>query len=422
MTARTPERFLYLDPSTAGIAGNMLVAALLDGLEAERRKALLALFARAFRQKGFKIRHKEVQRRGFRGFFLDAPDVEIDTHDLLKEVERVSRVLKLSKGAQGYARGVIELILDLEAEVHGKPREHVHLHEISSYDTIFDAAGGARALDEVGFFEGKMVAYARPVEVGSGKVTFSHGTTSVPAPVCDLILHRHQIPFTQHADREVATPTGLAMLAMLRPRFDAPPPSLVRSRGVGAGSFELPDRPNLLVVQVRERLDSERARPVYDAVAQIEVSLDDVPGETAGHALARALDEGALDAHIVLTLTKKGRPGHLLLVLAREEDAARIADLVAEETGSWGVRIASRVARYKAVPQEKEITFSLGSRRFRARAKYLAEGDRLRRVKVEYEDLAKAARLAGVTLAEARESAEQAARAQLGRRAKGKRP
>jgi len=177
--------------------------------------------------------------------------------------------------------------------------------------------------------------------------------------------------------------------------------------------MELPDRPNLLAVQVRERMRESGSRPVYDPVAQIEVSLDDVPGETAGHALSRALEEGALDAHIVLTLTKKGRPGHLLLVLAREEDAERIAELVAEETGSWGVRIASRVARYKAVPQETQVTFSLAGRRFRARAKYLAERGRIVRIKVEYEDLAKAARQAGVTLSEARSRADQAAREQI---------
>ena len=156
--------------------------------------------------------------------------------------------------------------------------------------------------------------------------------------------------------------------------------------------------------------DTPAARPVFDPVAQIEVSLDDVTGETASHALTRALDEGALDAHLVHTLTKKGRPGQLLFVLAREEDAERIVETLVDETGSWGVRVAHRVARFKAVPRTAAVPFSLRGRRFKARVKYLERGEALERLKAEHDDVAAAAREAGTTLREAREAAEKAAR------------
>lgn len=405
--------FLFVDASSAGISGNMLVGALLDTLAPARRSALLAAFRRAFARRGFSIKAGETQRRGFRGFYVDTSERGLDTHDLPHEVARASRSLKLSRPAGKFAQGVVDLLLDAEAKVHGKPRSAVHLHELSAYDTVFDACAAARALDEIGFFEAGAVAYARPVEVGSGTVTFSHGTTPVPPPVSQLILHEHRIPFSQHADRELATPTGLALLALLKPRFGPPPASTVIGRGAGAGTMELPDRPNLLFVQVRQPLDRRPSRPVFDPVSQIEVSLDDVTGETASHAISRALDEGALDAHLVHTLTKKGRPGHLLLVLAREEEAERMAELLVDETGSWGVRVAHRVARFKAVPRTTTISFSVGGRRFKARVKYLEESGRLVRLKVEHDDIAAAARAARVTLSEAREAAEKAARAAL---------
>jgi uncharacterized protein (TIGR00299 family) protein len=410
------EAFLYIDPSTAGIAGSMLLGGLMDAMAPARRRALLKLLEKSFVRRGFAIDHGEVKRRGFRGFYIDGSNVPLDTQQLAAQTAKAARALSLSPQARELAAAVVQLLVDLEAEVHGVPKGRVHLHELAGYDTVFDAAATARALDDVGFFDAGAVAYARPVEVGSGVTTFSHGTTPVPPPVSELILQRHRIPFTQHADREVATPTGLALLASLRPRFGPPPASTVRSRGVGAGRMELPDRANLLYVQLRERIGGGASRPVHDPVAQLELSLDDVTGETAGHALSRALDEGALDAHLVLTSTKKGRPGHLLLVLTREQDAERIADMLVEETGSWGVRMAHRVARFKAEPQEMVVRFTVGRRAFGARVKFLIQGDRLVRVKAEYDDVAAAARSAGVTLAQARDAAESAARSRLQRR------
>lgn len=412
MVAAVPgQRFLYIDPSTAGISGNMLLGGLLDAMTPTKRKAALKALRAAFARRGFEVEAGDVTRHGFRAFHLDTTESEIDTHDLDHEVARAARKLKLSKPALALAAGVVDLILDLEAEVHGEPRDHIHLHELSALDTVFDACGTAFALDLLGHFESGGAVFARPVEVGSGTVTFSHGTVPVPPPVSELLLHRHRIPFTQRADREVATPTGLALLALLKPRFGPPPASTVVARGVGAGTWELGDRPNVLYVQVRELAAGAGPRPVEDAVAQIEVSLDDITGEAAAHAISRAFDEGALDAHLVATVTKKGRPGQLLLVVAREQDAEQLVEVLAEETGSWGIRIAHRVARVKAVPRETTVAFRVGGRTAKARVKILEQGGKAVRFKAEHDDVSAAARAAGVTLATAKAAAEEAARA-----------
>ena len=54
--------------------------------------------------------------------------------------------------------------------------------------------------------------------------------------------------------------------------------------------------------------------------------------------MERLLAEGALDAFSVPVQMKKNRPGALLTVLARIEDADRLAKLIFTETTTLGVR------------------------------------------------------------------------------------
>lgn len=413
-------RFLYFDPSGAGLSGNMVLGALLDAMDPKERDVAIAALKRAFHRPGFRVAAEVVSRGSFRGFHIDTAGPEVPAQKLAAEVARAGKALGLGAGAAAFARGVVGELIRAESHVHGRPASRVHLHELAGLDTAFDAVAVAYALERWGHFRAPAAAvYSRPVEVGSGTVTFSHGTTPVPPPVSARLLHEHRIPFTQEAEGEVATPTGIAVLALLAPRFHPPPPSVVVAHGVGAGTRELADRPNLFTFQVRAPV-GPRARPVHDPVAQIEVSLDDAPGEAVAHALSRALDEGALDAHIVQTVTKKGRPGQLLLVLAREADADRLADVVAHETGSWGVRIAHRVARFKAVPREERVRVVLGGKRHEVRVKVLVEGGHVRRVKAEHDDAARAAEASGAPLSEVMRAAEEAAARKARRRTGGR--
>jgi uncharacterized protein (DUF111 family) len=52
----------------------------------------------------------------------------------------------------------------------------------------------------------------------------------------------------------------------------------------------------------------------------------------------RALDLGALDVFIVPCMMKKGRPGHLLTVLAPPELALDLISLLLRETTTFGIR------------------------------------------------------------------------------------
>jgi uncharacterized protein (DUF111 family) len=122
--------------------------------------------------------------------------------------------------------------------------------------------------------------------------------------------------------------------------------------------MKLEDRPNALRVVLGEppRRRSERTT---DTHVVIEANVDDMTGELAGHAIASLLDLGALDVWAAPVTMKKGRPGLVLSVLARYEDAARLTDAILRETSSIGVRYSpvSRIERPRTV---RSVTTEFG--------------------------------------------------------------
>lgn len=74
-------------------------------------------------------------------------------------------------------------------------------------------------------------------------------------------------------------------------------------------------------------------------VVELVVNLDDVTGEQVGATIDRLMCAGALDAWAVATTMKKGRPGVMLSVLAREGQREEMAKQLLHDTGSFGVRV-----------------------------------------------------------------------------------
>jgi uncharacterized protein (DUF111 family) len=89
----------------------------------------------------------------------------------------------------------------------------------------------------------------------------------------------------------------------------------------------------VVAVTIGERLPGDG-----EAVTVLETNLDDVTGELLGHVIARLLEAGALDAWATPAVMKKGRPAHVLHVLARPRDSGALAELLFAETGTLGVR------------------------------------------------------------------------------------
>ncbi len=75
-----------------------------------------------------------------------------------------------------------------------------------------------------------------------------------------------------------------------------------------------------------------------DKVIEISANLDDATGEVLGEALARLIDEGALDAWTLAIGMKRNRPGTMISLLCRAEDRDRLARRLMELTGTFGLR------------------------------------------------------------------------------------
>jgi len=103
----------------------------------------------------------------------------------------------------------------------------------------------------------------------------------------------------------------------------------------------------------------------------------------------RLLDSGALDVTVQPLTMKKGRPGHLLRVIARPEHQEALAQIVFAETSSLGIRI--HTAERRVLPRTlTEVETPYG----KVRMKVTGGGS----YAPEYEDCRRLARASGVAL------------------------
>ncbi len=177
----------------------------------------------------------------------------------------------------------------------------------------------------------------------------------------------------------------------------------IEAVGYGAGTADTPERANVVQVVIGEPI-APPAGPAIESsgspVVLLEANLDDVTGEVLADAVAALLAAGAHDAWLTPIVMKKGRPAHTLSVLCDPVDAARLRGVLVERTGTLGVR-ASSLVRW---PQR------------RTTATVEVDGHPIgvkvtdRRVKVEFDDAARAAAALGRPVAEVISRAEQAGR------------
>jgi uncharacterized protein (DUF111 family) len=83
-------------------------------------------------------------------------------------------------------------------------------------------------------------------------------------------------------------------------------------------------------------------------VSVIEANIDDLNPQVLAYASERLIESGALDVSLEPIVMKKGRPGHLLRVVARPEDRETLAQIVFAETSTLGLRIHAAERRVQA--------------------------------------------------------------------------
>jgi uncharacterized protein (TIGR00299 family) protein len=335
-------RILVIDPNASGIAGDMLLGALLDlGANVERViSAIKFLEDPEFGYQHIDIAIDEVQRGMFRATQIDVTSTGHERRhgsDLIAIVEKAAKGIYMSEAARAYASKVIHTIVEVETQLHRTSSEDAHLHEVALVDTAAEIIGCAVALDDLHMFEEGAKVYSTPLAVGGGIFEFSHGIVSAPAPATLAILQTKNFPFHGGPiEKELATPTGTSLLVNLAEPVSFYPAILPRKVGYGAGTKEYPELPTVLRLTLGEA--SEMAL-VRDKIAVLETNIDDASGEVLGYTIDRLLAEGAKDVSILPAVTKKNRPSQIVKVIADQKDVTHLSEVLIAETGTLGVRV-----------------------------------------------------------------------------------
>jgi len=335
------EKILIIDCQSSGIAGDMILGALLDlGANVDKvSSAIRSLEKPEYGYQKIKIDIREVMRGEFRAKQIDVTAQSTQKRkgsELIDIVEKAAKNLELSLKAREFASKVIRTLVSTEAELHKTSFDEAHLHEVALVDTAAEIIGSAVALDDLNLFESKI--YSTPLAVGGGTFRFSHGITSSPAPATLAILQSKNFPFHGGPiEVELATPTGASILVNLADEVTRFYPSIVPLKvGNGAGTKEFSEMPAVLRLTLGNSMDSGLVR---DEIAVLETNIDDATGEIIGYAIDKLLSEGAKDVSIIPMFTKKNRPGQIIEVIADQKDAQRISKVLIDETGTLGVRV-----------------------------------------------------------------------------------
>ncbi|MFQ5918691.1 MAG: nickel pincer cofactor biosynthesis protein LarC [Thermoplasmata archaeon] len=399
---------LLLDPSVAGISGNMLLGSLLDlGADRAALDPLIETVSQGVGQP-VGLEAKRVRRAGLRAQWADwslPKDEEARSGaEFLATLKETAKGLTLTDQAREVALRAGSILVEGEAEVHGRDAETTRFHELGSLDTLLDLLGTVVLLDDLDLLDGQTQIVSTPVAAGSGPVQTRHGRLPVPPPVTAAILAAYAIPFhLTSTGGELATPTGVALLAALADSFDSAFTVRPEAIGYGAGGREISGFPNVL-----RALLGRTGPPGEEVISVLETNLDDVTGEVLGHLAQRLTEAGVLDFHLVPTVTKKNRPGHLLQVFSPPGREDRLVGLIQRETGTLGVRV-NYTQRRMVLEREVETLEvpALDGAKIRFKVARDADGEVLT-VKPEYEDVREAAEALGIPLREATQQAEAA--------------
>jgi hypothetical protein len=251
----------------------------------------------------------------------------------LKEIKAIIRSAKISSAAQDTAIAIFEALGAVEGKIHNTPVEEVHFHEVGAVDAMVDIVCAAVGSEALGVEEW----VCSPLNVGSGTAKCAHGVFPVPAPATVELLKDAPV-YSSGLPVELVTPTGAAIIKVLARRFGPFPAMKILKAGYGAGTRDFSGHANVVRITVGEVQPVLETHISEDTVSILEANLDDLNPQVFGYVMDRLLQEGALDAFGVPVQMKKNRPGVVLTVLARAEDAARLTSLILAETTTLGVR------------------------------------------------------------------------------------
>lgn len=321
-------KLVYFD-CFSGVAGDMSVAALVDlGVPLEVVQSAVAAVGIA----GVSVDVQAAQTGAIGGIRFVVEQQGQHPERSYAEIVRLLDAAAFDDDTRRRARAIFRRLAEAEAFVHRTPVQDVTFHEVGAVDAIADIVGAAAAL---AFLGAELVC--SPLPMGHGTVECRHGVLPLPAPATVACL-RGVPTYDAGLAAELVTPTGAAIVASQAARFERWPSLSPLAIGWGAGTRQLPDRPNALRAVLGDPFTAEREGAPASSHYVVETNVDDMTGELAAHALAKLLEAGALDAWAAPITMKKGRPGLVISALGAAASIAVLEDVLLRETSSIGLR------------------------------------------------------------------------------------
>lgn len=328
------QRLIRIDP-LGGVAGDMMVAALLDAFP-EHETALADSLACLGLPVSVNWWIEQGTFAGFRGkrFRVEAESTQAaHSHHHYTDLVELIGCVGLPQGVARRALDMYSLLADAEATVHGVTRQQVAFHEVGAWDSVIDVVAVATLLEAIGHTEW----LCGLLPLGSGQVPTDHGWVPVPAPATAQLLDGMPV----HDDGlggERITPTGAAILRHLDCRFDTRCHGELRNTGMGFGMRELPDRANVLRLLVLETAANGDGI-LHDRIIRATFDVDDQTPEDIAIAIDILRDTaGVLDVTLAPRAAKKGRVGFLIELLVQPERFDDILAACFRQTTTLGVR------------------------------------------------------------------------------------
>ncbi len=360
-------KVLLFDP-LSGVSGDMMLAALLDlGADREYVRRMLRVVP------GTELKIGRANRQG-----VNACKIDFKIKKAVREGDFIP-LLKRSRlpaDIKKRAASIIEDIFTVEKKVHRT--KHLHLHELADADTLLDITGVLAALDTLSPDR----IYSKPVKAGTGFIKTMEGNMPAFNFATAYLLRKFPVHFLP-VEAELTTPTGAAILARVATPCEELIISRIDSIGLGAGSRDMKEHPNVLRVFLGESYDRST-----DECTVIETNIDDMNPQDYEMLFEKLYAAGALDVFLTPTIMKRSRPGILLTVLCQ-----RNIDGILEKLFTYTTSIGFRIRSTMRVAFRRRIA-KVASPYGRIAVKIIEYGGRTK-FSLEYRDLKRIAERVG---------------------------
>lgn len=192
---------------------------------------------------------------------------------------------------------------------------------------------------------------AAPVVISTGCLATSpEGRVPLPRPLTMALCQGIALE-SVHRDTETTTVCGAALVTGLATHVGAMPGMTLL--GTHYGATVTP--PQQLQLMLGERTGPAAA----ERIAVIEANIDDMNPEFYETIMQRLFAQGALDVTLSPLFMKKNRPANTLTVLAPLAAVTALAQLMLQETSTFGVRV-HEVWRHKLDRFHRQVTTRYG--------------------------------------------------------------